>query len=292
VYQEADAAREDVLATMNSENRMPTTPTNVSVADFNASGITVVRYSSPEFAALVKTIVSSTVAPAIEPLLPYSILIRNGSSKPVIAHAVRWAYVDPEGEEDTDTYVLVNLPSLTPVISPGAVSLATVLGHVAYAGVVGNQVVLVRPEIAEAVQTFRSKASVAIFLDAVVFDDATKIGIDTGYTLALLRTYLKAEYDLYTAVVKKSDTGTTDFGLQLWLKELAPPASCSPQPWTAAKVRQLNPETDPYARRYQSHQSRFASNLIEMASYKGWSGMVAYVRSVLQSKPYPRLIVD
>jgi hypothetical protein len=279
VYQEADAAREDVLATMNSENRMPTTPTNVSVADFNASGITVVPYSSTEFASLVKAFVPA-VAAVIEPLLPYSILIRNGSTKPVIAYAVSWTTVDAEDAQDTDTYVLVNLVSLVPVISPGAVSLAPVLGQVAYPGVVGN--LAVRAKIAESAQTLRSKASVAVFLDTVLFDDGTNIGSDTADSLALLRTHLKAEYDLYTAVVKKSDTGTPDSGLESWLKKLVPPASWPPP---------LN-GTDSCARQYQFRQWRFASNLIEMASHRGWSGTVAYIRSMLQSKPYPRLIVN
>ncbi len=254
---------------------MPNTSPKVSVADFNASNIIVVPYGPIEFFSLLETVVPRSIQPVIQPLLPYSILVRNGNVKPVMAYTVRWASVDSSGRQDVNTYTLVNLVSLLPVIPPGSASLATILGHVSDVTNPG-----ITTEIAAAAQSFQNNTSLAISLDAVVFNDGTAIGNDTTDTLALVRGCLKAEYDLYTAVIRKIDAGTSDADMASWLQAIAAPAAS------------LSPNLDAYSRKYQSFQSRFARHLIAILGDNGRSAALEYVRSVLLTKPYPRLIVE
>jgi hypothetical protein len=93
---------------------------------------------------------------------------------------------------------------------------------------------------------------------------------------------LKGEYDLYKAVLARTDS-LDGGGTVSWLETIAatlPPGSI------------LNFSADPFPTWYQYYQARLAAALVNVAAQRGVSAMMTSVRSVFQSKSYPFILIN
>lgn len=109
-------------------NQMATNSTNISVAAFNTSGVALVPNGTPDFQLLLGALVPSEILTVIQPILPYSVFIKNESAKSIIAYTLSWATIDNAGEPYTDDRTVCDLISLRPVLLPHSAALATFFG--------------------------------------------------------------------------------------------------------------------------------------------------------------------
>lgn len=142
---------------------------NVSVADFNPSDITLVPYTSFQFDSLLAGAVPETVASALRDLRPYSVFIRSGSSKAIIAYTVSWSSVDKMGQPYTHYGTVCDAISLKGLILPYTDGLVTIIGYLPSASLATDPQVF--SDISEHADRFRDQASVRITLEAVMFED-------------------------------------------------------------------------------------------------------------------------
>jgi hypothetical protein len=260
-------------------NQMATNSANISVAAFNTSGVALVPNGTPDFQLLLGALVPSEILTVIQPILPYSVFIKNESTKSIIAYTLSWATIDNDGEPFTDDRIVCDFISLKPLLSPHSAALATFFGPLNPAAATDPQL---RTEISEQAGTFKSKASVTISVEAVMFEDGTTVGVDSSRSVSQIVARLQAERDLYVTTVEKT-TSSSDAETTSWLQAVAsafPPGS------------HLNLQGDPYAAWYQFYRSRIASGLINLIGKRDFSVMISYVQAELGRKPYPATIIN
>jgi hypothetical protein len=251
----------------------------VSITPFNAGGVTVVPSTSPQFGTLLSSVASSPVVATIQPLLPFSVLIKNDGPKAVLGYTVVWAAVNPDRTPYTDFRGMIDYVMLKRLVPPGQLSLATIFGPLDslfidqdFSTVMSNQL-----------QTFQSRASLTISIDAVLFDDGTVAGGDIFKTIADMRARIRSEYDLFTAVAAKAAGGVSASDLLSWLQTLS-----DSMPRGRSKV---DLRTDAFSAWYQYYEARLAGTLIKGANNKSVAEMVNYVRTTLLNKAYPQELV-
>jgi hypothetical protein len=254
-----------------------TMPPTVSVADFNLSGIALVPYSSPEFPSLAVASVPDSLMGALWELLPFSVFLRNDSNKTVIAYTASWTMTDSAGQHDAYYSTVCDATSLKGLALPHTCRLVTIIEPPTASSANNPQVL---QDIAEQAQRLKAQASVAIALELVVFEDGSSIGADPLLSLSEVRARLRSEYDLYKSVVASTEP---DESFSAWLQALAGQV----KPGSTLKF-----DKDPFAGWYRFYQVRTASALLQMTGLKGRAETVSYVRSRLESKRYPPLIVN
>jgi hypothetical protein len=242
-------------------------------------GITVVPYTSPRFAEKLSGAASPALSATLQPLLRYSVLIENDSETSVLGYTLVWAAVDHDGMPFTEFRGMIDYVALRRLIPPGKISLATILGPSDSLSL-DQQLV---NSITREVQAFESRASLTISLDAVLFDDGTVIGNDTHKTLAEMRARIRAEYDLYSAIVAKADSGVGWPELQSWVKAISDAIPISGY--------RLDLGNDPFSAWYRYYRARLAGALVRGA--KDWraSDTINSLRSMLRNKPYPEGLI-
>jgi hypothetical protein len=243
------------------------------------SGITVVPYTSPRFAEKLSGAASPALSATLQPLLPYSVLIENDSETSVLAYTIVWAAVDHDGMPFTEFRGMIDYVALRRLIPPGKISLATILGP-SDSLTLDQQLVT---SITQEVQAFERRASLTIFLDAVLFDDGTVIGNDTRQTLAEMRARIRAEYDLFSAIVAKADSGVGWPGVLSWVETISDAVPISSY--------RLDLGNDPFSAWYRYYRARLAGALVRGTKGGSASNTIDTVRSMLRNKPYPEEII-
>jgi hypothetical protein len=123
---------------------------------------------------------------------------------------------------------------------------------------------------------------VTISLEAVIFEDGTSFGRDASKSIPRLKALLKSEYVVYRAVVDKAASGSAA-DVTSYLRTVAathPPGS------------NLRLGADPFPALYQYYGARTAAVLLNGVTQMGMAQTVSSVRSLLQSKPYPALLIN
>jgi hypothetical protein len=244
------------------------TTNKVTVAPFAASGVSIIPYNSQEFSALAATKIPPELSTALQPLVPYCILIRNENPQPVIAYTTSWTLIDKAGKVTTDFSTAWDVISLRGLIFPEGVALATKVGPI-------GGLTMVPGNISEAVSLLQQQASVSIMLDSVVFADGSWIGTDKSRAIPEMKARLNAERDLFRAVSARAGTAGGDSVLA-WLQMQIQ------QPSTPIKF-----DKGPYEGWYQYYWARTAAMLARFGAQKGAVAVVNYINSVLSAKPYP-----
>jgi hypothetical protein len=274
------------IDTTITDDSSPSRPSNgaamkISVAPFSSAGIEIVPFGSPKFASLLNGMAPSGTVGVVQPLLPFSVIVNNNSQKTILGYTVVWAAVNADGEPYTDFRGLIDYVSLKPVLVPQQASLATILGPLEW-------LPLAQPSTTDVIKRefdrFESRASVTISLDAVLFQDGTTLGGDRFSTIADMRARIRAEYDLYSSVVARADSGASDAQILTSLQTVSASVPVG--------VSQRTLGADPYTRRYRVYSARIAGALLQTIERGGTALMINGVRMMLQTKPYPKELLQ
>jgi hypothetical protein len=225
----------------------------ISVKDFEQPGISVLPYSG-EFATLLPAAASQN----LRELSPYAAIVRNGTTKSIVAYTLSWATTDDTGQTYTDYRTVCGTDDPDSQIAPNTDRLITVLNS-------PNE------DTADYLERFRHEP-LAITLESVMFEDGSTAGRDSSASMAQVKAYLKSEFDLLHSALTKDQASIIP-----WLQGLV------------GSVAQKSPLdfSHPFAEWYRFYQARQAAGLIRIAEAKGVSEMVASVQITLEGKHYP-----
>jgi hypothetical protein len=264
------------IVRLSASANMPPAAANASFTPFSASGISLVPYGSPAFVQLLKASLPDMLPASTLAVLPYSVFVVNASAKPIIAVTVGWTSLDDAGQPNVDYRTVWDVIHLAAVVAPNSASLATIIGPVSAASLAGQPAF---GDGQEQASVFQAQASVTVALDAVVFPDGTSLGPVRSQSVAQMMTRLRAERDLYTMASSNASTQSVS-ALTSWLQTL------SDQAKPGAKLS-LGSGADPGW--YVFYQARIGDSLMRFVNDRGVDAALAYVRSVLATKPYPPL---
>jgi hypothetical protein len=257
----SDPQPDDLL--LRSES-LVSSPPKVIVSAFSNPEVQIIAPTSTDFQSLMNASAHPSVLGSLQPLLPYSVILRNNSTKSIIAYTVSWSSIDKSGRPNIDYRTVCDAIQLKGLISPSSDSFVTIVGTPPSMGVA---------EVAEEEKRFQSQGSITISLEAVMFEDGTTSGSDRSLSILQIKARIQSENDLFKSVLTRDSAS-----VKPWLEAL----SAAVRPGS-----RLNLSTDPYPVWYQFYQARIASTLLKRAAAKSIPELIDSVRSEFYSKHYP-----
>jgi hypothetical protein len=180
------------------------------------SGIALVGPSDPAFLLAVQALIGAANFPSYEPALPYSVLVRNDTSRPIIDVCVIFDVTQVNGKKDGSLASgWGNIPpsaGAVPLLAPGAQLLASAVRGYAYTTPRRNPP---PADLAARLAELSSAASIMVSLDSVLFADGTLAGPDTRNNFVQYSQRLAADRDLAAAVLSYQSGSVS--GLQSYL---------------------------------------------------------------------------
>jgi hypothetical protein len=260
------------------------TSVQINVKDLQAEGVRLIPSTDPTFTPQVEALWGGALTRELETLKPFSVLLRNDSSRTVIAYSVRWVCTAPDGKTfvrnmfspnlspDIDNGLSIPVGQLAFVSPTHAITTATAAKARNTAGGRGGAVL--QPDadrkIAEAMW---KQASVTISIDGVVFSGGEFVGPDESHTYDMARGITQARRQLITEFVERKNSGEGDAATDNWLKAIANPA----------------PSRDRVAIDWVAiYRSSAASNLLRIKRSNGASAAVEFAKNQL-SRPHLQL---
>jgi hypothetical protein len=155
-------------------------------------------------------------AKEFDPLLPYTVVIRNDSPREIVAYTVVWSVAVRQ------VYIrnVFGSSMLQPGagLTPGLTRVVALAPELATQGSKwsAKQAAVVK----RLVQSFSNEACVTISLDAVLFADGTAVGPDTANSISRWKAWIQAEQDVFTKA-----TESTPAELSATLQQLTEPGS-------------------------------------------------------------------
>jgi len=180
------------------------------------SGIVLVSPSDPAFLPAVQALIGAANFPFYEPVLPYSVLVQNDTSRPIIDVCVIFDVTQVNGKKDGSLASgWGNIPpsaGAAPMLGPGAQILVSAVRGYAYTTPRRNPP---PADLAARLAELTSAASIVISLDSVLFADGTLAGPDTRNNFVQYSQRLAADRDFASAVLSYQSGSVS--GLQSYL---------------------------------------------------------------------------
>lgn len=225
---------------------------NIAYTDLKDQGAAFITPQSDVFARELERQISRTAQQAIQPLLPYSVLIRNLTNNPWMAVCVTWELKNPKGQPIVHSMTIQTLVNdQNRMVQPQEYLLMAPKSGISRRLRNGGQA-------DSAVRTlswpdeglFRAQETIRVSLDAVVLANGQLLGPDQQGTAAKLNAWMAADKDLVAAF--KSLRGND---IRAAAATLAA-ASESTGPWG-------------FERHYQEHRKRRARSLLAVLDNQG-----------------------
>jgi hypothetical protein len=174
--------------------------TVASVSD-SLSGITLIGASDPVYLPAVSALIGASALPPYEPMLPFSVLVRNDTARPLIGLCVIFDVTQFNGMKDGGMVMCSNnIPpgNSRPLLAAGVQLLASPVSQYIYIKPRHTPPAALPPErLAE----YTAAKSLVISLDSVVFADGTMAGPDTRNNFVSHSAKLAADRDFSAAVL-------------------------------------------------------------------------------------------
>jgi hypothetical protein len=160
-------------------------------------GVTLIEANTPEFLPLVTSLVDPAVLSSIQPVLPFSYVLKNTSNKFIIVYSTRWTLIDSAGNVTTQDRTWWNLSTLRDgdAIAPGASRLVSPIFRLGVSNAGPTGAALSR-QIQRTLGAFTSKARVETSVETVIFEDGSAVGTDATNATAQAQAYLDAEREV------------------------------------------------------------------------------------------------
>lgn len=179
-----------------------------NVKDMPENGLSIVAPSNPEYNDLIESRLKGRNAVA-EALRPFSIFIKNSSSKVVVAFSLKWELMNSDGKVLTQTRNYITLWKLMGesgsdsgghIIKPGEVAFA-VPSHLEVSQDAGDGGSSLDPEAQTYLDNLRTElaqyTSITVSLDGVFFEDGAYVGADSNGFFSKVEAIRNAKRDLY-----------------------------------------------------------------------------------------------
>jgi hypothetical protein len=193
-------------------------------------GVRLIAPDSPEFSALLRELLTADAIAAVQPLLPYSVIVKNEGQKSVVAIEMIWSHENQRGMVVSKSFRQYTLFTTDPArIQPGDARVCTpVLGlNLALVAKRFNMISKADPQQQrEYAELFPTLSDITVSLDCVVFDDGQIIGPDTAMTMSFMNGTLRASREALSAMQGSSPEEFKQFldkGAALQFANVPPP---------------------------------------------------------------------
>lgn len=163
-------------------------------------GLRITLATDPGVQEFVTSAVAASATTELNSLLPYSVVLENGTAHTICAYTLRLTFVDAQGRSGTHNRQYFNLSGtasgdaigrgsnrlVTPISSLAVTSKGAGQGSTSSTGRRST-------EVSALVDRLRTQVAVAVTIDLIAFDTGRVIGPDDGNTLSYLRGYLIGE---------------------------------------------------------------------------------------------------
>ncbi len=225
----------------------------------------------------------------LDVLLPYSPLIKNETTKQIIAYSVRWFCTNSNGKVLTPEVAIYDFSAFpsTTNLPAGAQRLVS---HIPGLGSRGPVYAQVGDQVSDLLALFGTQETIVISLDAVVFDDGTTIGPDSKQWIARWKAHIDAERDVYTAVAHSNPAAVHGV-----LESFSMPAIERGKPFFKdahlgiPHLQTAAQHATSYQEAYEYMRGVFALVLNEMIAQQGEAATIATVGGIINSKRYPAI---
>jgi hypothetical protein len=174
--------------------------TVTSVGD-SLSGVTLIGASDPVYLPAVSALIGTSALPPYEPMLPFSVLVRNDTAHPLIGLSVIFDVTQFNGKKDGGMVMCPdNIPpgDSRPLLAAGAQLLASPVSQYIYIKPRHTPPVALPPQrLAE----YTDAKSLVISLDSVVFANGTMAGPDTRNNFVFYSAKLAADRDFAAEIL-------------------------------------------------------------------------------------------
>jgi hypothetical protein len=173
------------------------------------TGIEIVPPTSQEFMDALQRSADPQALLAIQPILPYSVMVKNGSSEWLFTVTIRIQVVNAAGKATMHTVTQGTRDnSHASMIAPGSMifmtpigGLNTVLPRQGTMHIVNDEHLAAR--IATRVPQYSQGSYIETALDSVVFEDGGLVGPDGDHIMALLNSWAEAEGSIIKEVLAR-----------------------------------------------------------------------------------------
>lgn len=270
-------------------------PTNVkqsadgrlNVKDLPDHGLNIIRPFDPAYSDLVSKLLKGKPNPFIESLAPFSIFIENTGKHAVVACALNWEMITPDGKTLMWRREYTNLLGLMEnelsdvregfIIEPNSTWFFTPA-----ALEIGNDTadrISDRPEAASELNRLLPElshfTSITVSLDGAFFNDGSFVGPDDTQFFAKVEAMRNGRRDSFLAAINDRKLGKTDSEVFKRVKEIAD-----------ATVELSN--TSPAADYYTSFRQAAAAELLRMKAVQGEAKAFDWLQIKLR-RPWPDL---
>ncbi len=254
----------------------------ISVKDLAASGVKLLRYCDPMF----ESALSPTRGPAVDRLLPYTVVVSNETSQDIIAYSVRWNSVDGTGElrssESTifdQSTMRVMGPHSCQLVSP-VPSLASWHSNEAHTQEQDNS------RIDRLVSFYRKQDRIEVSLEVVIFSDGSSIGDDGGSWIPRIKAWIDAERDFVREI---QDTPIEELeGKITQIKHEAVAALQTPE-WKQIGLAMAANKSPSYDQAYRFAKGDFASQFLQSVKATGISAAIDFAQDLSSRKTWPNI---
>lgn len=188
------------------------------ISDLPNYGLTLLSSQDHDFERLLTTVLGNETTPETDSLKPYTVVLRNNSTKTLVAYSLRWEYTNPEGRrihvDYSDGEITRLLDGATrkptteyskagPTLEPH--SFVIVTPSMALKTNSGSRERASDPAYKNVLQRLNSRFSqgrdISVTVDGAVFEDGTFVGQNATHLFEKFGAELRAEQKLIEEVV-------------------------------------------------------------------------------------------
>jgi hypothetical protein len=185
-----------------------------STKDLSGDGLVMVSPSDGPFDEMFSRVEQSS--PGLKSLRPYTVFVHNTGKRPVIAFALKWNFVRPNGQVETRTHQFVSNSSLigkgasdsdAGIIRPDATWLFTSEFGTEVGSPQAIQLGKQDQYLARVGADLSNFTGASVSLDGAIFDDGTFIGADETGFFAKIVALRDSHRDIINDIAKKFREG-------------------------------------------------------------------------------------
>lgn len=232
---------------------MVTAP-HISYKGVVSIGVELLPPSSEAFVELLTAAAERQLLSAIQPILPYSVIVKNNTPERLLMVTVRMSEPDVTGNSASQTFTFGTisndpLDSITPgsaVFVTPVTQLNRVLPQKRVMQIPGADSLKVR--LATLVEQYSLHPELEVVLDAIVFADSRVIGPDISRTMDIVNLWADAEDDVISGILSRSGDDISTYLASIRNSSVVNPATINP---------------DQKAGEFLECRQRFASDLLD-----------------------------
>ena len=255
---------------------------HITISSLGRDGVVLLPSSHPEFESAFK----AGRAKEYDPILPYTVVIKNNTDEEIIAYSVLWNCTDADGHFTRSRRTVVNFSNLAPGANliPHATEIVSMLSGLEAGGQRADFATVSR--IDKDAARFSQQRDVNIALDAVLFADGSAIGPDAAHSIPRWKAWLDAEKEVLMAATRMSPSE-----LQPGLRRLAEPGveivrRSNGDLRNFADLSIMADHSDNYAECLILARGFFALAILDELEH-GHMPTMENIRGILRSKRYP-----